>query len=448
MIQFLRWLLCSGIYISGSNSLALTNITPKPLTILIQPSLTTVYTINNQRYGFEYDLTQQFGKALKRPVKYLLAENKIKFQSLIHKVDFVAGWVIDHKHPPKLTATPSYFTTTPQLIVHKQTPKPKTLSQILNASLEITANSHHSVLLQQQQQQHPQLHWAENPYLSSSDLLWRIREQSLDATLADAHLVSLYQRFQPNLKTAFSFPIEYKIAWGFLADKNPQLYQQACKFITTSQTNGLIKELIDKYYAHIPEFDFVETRAFVRAIKQRLPKYRHLFQKVAKKYQLNWHLLAAISYQESHWRVNAESPTGVKGLMMLTKATAKQIKIKVADRTKPEQSITGGARYIKRMKSRLPKAVKEPNRTWLALVAYNIGFAHLIDARKLTQQHGKNPNSWYELKTYLAKLSDPKWHRKTKYGFAPGKSAIKYVNNIKNYYEILLWLFPDEQTNS
>ena len=47
-----------------------------------------------------------------------------------------------------------------------------------------------------------------------------------------------------------------------------------------------------------------------------------MFEDAGKAYGVDWRLLAAMGYQESHWRSHAVSPTGVRGIMMLTEATA------------------------------------------------------------------------------------------------------------------------------
>src|SRR5690606_23333055 len=134
----------------------------------------------------------------------------------------------------------------------------------------------------------------------------------------------------------------------------------------------------------------------------RLPRFEGMFKTVAAETGLDWHLLAAIAYQESHWNPRAVSPTGVKGLMMLTRAAAGEVA--VADRTDPEQSLWGGARYFLKLKARIPARIPEPDRTWFALAAYNVGLGHLEDARILTQRAGRDPDLWREVREYLPLL--------------------------------------------
>jgi membrane-bound lytic murein transglycosylase F len=168
-----------------------------------------------------------------------------------------------------------------------------------------------------------------------------------------------------------------------------------------------------------------------------------LFKAEANKYNIDWRLLAAIGYQESHWRSEAVSPTGVKGLMMLTKKTAKQLGIK--DRTDPAQSIAGGALYFKQRLKKIASHIQEPDRTWFALASYNVGFGHLKDAQKLTKNNQGNPDKWMDVRKTLPLLSQKKWYKQTRYGYARGKEPVRYVENIRSYYDLLIWLTEENQ---
>ena len=169
---------------------------------------------------------------------------------------------------------------------------------------------------------------------------------------------------------------------------------------------------------------------------RRLPRYQDLFRNVAHEHRIDWHLVAAISYQESHWYPKAKSPTGVRGMMMLTLPTAREMGIR--NRLDAEQSVRGGVRYLEQLKSRLPDTLQEPDRTWQALAAYNVGIGHLYDARALARSYGLNPDSWANLSDFLLKLEDPKWHSQTRFGYARGAESVQYVENIQRYYRHIL----------
>ena len=177
---------------------------------------------------------------------------------------------------------------------------------------------------------------------------------------------------------------------------------------------------------------------FMKQVRNRLPALLPVFQEVGQVHNVDWRLLAAMGYQESHWDPNATSGTGVRGIMMLTRRTAGQLGI--SDRLDPEQSIEGGTRYFKRMRKRIPARIPEPDRSWMALAAYNMGYGHLEDARVLTQKQGGNPDRWIDVKQNLPLLARKKWYKNTKYGYARGGEPVIYVENIRLYYDYLVGL--------
>ena len=173
-----------------------------------------------------------------------------------------------------------------------------------------------------------------------------------------------------------------------------------------------------------------------------MPKYEDLFKKYATP-EISWQLLAAVSYQESHWNPKALSPTGVRGMMMLTLNTAKDLGI--TDRVNPEQSIKGGAKYLTQLIKRLPASIPDDEKIWFALASYNIGLGHLLDARRITKVKKQDPNSWSDVKDNLPLLHQRKWYSKTRYGYARGREAQHYVNNIRQYLKTLTWSVLEQE---
>ena len=220
------------------------------------------------------------------------------------------------------------------------------------------------------------------------------------------------------------------------------LYFAAAEFLESVRNDDMLDQFRANQMNTSRQFDFANTYTFLKHLLERLPKYRALFHQVAADYALDWRLLAAMAYQESHWNPKAVSPTGVRGLMMLTQRTAKQLGVK--NRLDAVQSLKGGARYLIIVKNKIPERIPEPDRTWLAVASYNVGFGHLEDARILTQKFGRNPDKWMDVKQQLPLLSERKWYKQTKRGYARGHEPVVYVKNIQDYYKMLVWLTRDE----
>ena len=159
-----------------------------------------------------------------------------------------------------------------------------------------------------------------------------------------------------------------------------------------------------------------------------------LIESIAKEFRLDWQLLAAIAYQESHWDPKAKSPTGVRD-DDAHPTDRKEVGVK--DRLDAEQSLRGGARFLRNLLRRLPNDIEDPDRTWMALAAYNVGMAHLEEARRLTEGKGGDPHLWQDVRERLPDLQNPKIYPHLRHGFARGQEAVTYVDNIRHYQSTL-----------
>jgi membrane-bound lytic murein transglycosylase F len=177
-------------------------------------------------------------------------------------------------------------------------------------------------------------------------------------------------------------------------------------------------------------------------IQTRLPHLRAPFETAARETGFSWRTLAALGYQESRWRPAAVSPRGAQGVMMLMPLTAK--KMGVNNVWSPDENILGGARYLAYMKERIPQRIRDPDRTWMAMAAYNIGIGHLEDARIITQMRKKNPDRWPDVRANLPRLSDPHWHSRVKRGYANGQETVQFVERVSQFAAILESVVPDE----
>lgn len=178
-----------------------------------------------------------------------------------------------------------------------------------------------------------------------------------------------------------------------------------------------------------------EIQTFLKYITTRLPHYRKAFEQAEEKTGIPWALLASMSYQESKWNRHAISPTGVRGIMMLTRSTAADLGIQ--NRLDPKKSIAGGARYLSHLYRRLPATIETPDRMLLALASYNVGFGHVKDAQLLGKRLGKNPNHWNDLKEVLPLLAKKKYYQDLPHRYARGWEPVEYVTRIREYRKIL-----------
>ncbi len=328
------------------------------------------------------------------------------------------------------------------LIYRLGTGKPRSVEEIVGRPIEVVAGSSHSDMMASIGELYPNLKWSENADVEVLDLLEKVAEGELDFTIADSTEFNIQRHFYPDLRVALDLQIADPIAWAFKKEEGDSLLARADEYIIKAGRDGFVEQVADRYFGHTEKFDYVGTRAFIRHFESRLPRYRQMFEDAGKAYGVDWRLLAAMGYQESHWRSHAVSPTGVRGIMMLTQATADYLDIE--DRMDPESSILGGARFFARQIERLPDSVNYPDRQWMAIAAYNVGFYHIKDARQIVAWQGGDPDTWVDINKTLPLLAQQKWYSRVPYGYARGWEPVLYVNNIRNYYNIIKWLTENE----
>jgi membrane-bound lytic murein transglycosylase F len=320
--------------------------------------------------------------------------------------------------------------------------KPRSIEETYGRHIEVVASSSHSDMMDSLSEVYPGLDWSENADVEVVDLLEKVARGELDFTIADSTEFNIQRHFYPDLRIALDLEVGDPIAWAFRKGEGDSLLARADEYVIDAKRAGYVAQVNDRYFGHTEKFDYVGTRAFIRHFESRLPRYRELFEGAAENAGLDWRLVAAIGYQESHWRSHAVSPTGVRGIMMLTEATADYLDIE--DRMDPASSIFGGARFFARQVERIPDSVDEPDRTWMALAAYNVGFNHIKDARQIVEWQGGDPDTWLDLSQTLPLLAKQKWYSRVPYGYARGWEPVLYVNNIRNYYNIIKWLTENE----
>lgn len=409
------------------------------LHVLTRNAGTTYYQGPFGPDGLEYQLMARFAEHLGVKLKITVPDTLNDILTRIKSGDAhvaAAGLTITEARATELRFAPPYQTITQQVIYHANNQRPKSVSE-LGGLLEVIADSAHSARLAALQSEYPDLSWLENTEADSSELLTLVAEQIIDYTIADSNEVNFNRRYYPELRVAFDVTEPQQLAWAFPKTDDESLYHEAVAFFTALKESGELERILKTTYQHVSNYDFAGTRTYLAQVRNRLPSYRYHFEEAGKVYDLDWRLLASLSYQESHWRPQAVSHTGVRGLMMLTQDTADLLK--VLDRTDPRESIDAGARYLRTLIDRVPESIVESDRIWVALAAYNVGYGHIEDARRLVQKRGGNPNRWIDIKTALPLLSNPKWYKQTRYGYARGWEPVRYVDNIRSYYDILAW---------
>ncbi|MCU7915053.1 MAG: membrane-bound lytic murein transglycosylase MltF [Candidatus Thiodiazotropha sp. (ex Gloverina cf. vestifex)] len=410
------------------------------LIVVTRNSGTTLYEGPEGLTGFEYDLVQLFAEELGVKPHFIIPK---RFDDLLPRVIngdahlAAAGLTVTPDRVSKIRFGPAYQEITQQIIYRQGKRRPRKIEDLIGGKLVILAGSSHEEELLRLKPSYPELTWESRSDLESAELMQMVYNNQIDYTIADSNEFAITRRFMPNLGVAFDLTQPQSLAWAMAHAEDASLFNTMNQFFDRIAEDGTLEQLIERYYGHIGRLNFVELKTFVKHFEKRLPKYIAYFKEAAEITDIDWRMLAAIGYQESHWDPKAKSPTGVRGIMMMTLASAKQMKIE--SRLDPQQSIIGGGKYLRYIEKRLPERIQEPDRLWLTLAGYNVGFGHLEDARILTEHLDGDPDKWADVKKHLPKLSLKKWNSTLKHGYARGNEPVNYVDNIRAYYELMRW---------
>lgn len=411
------------------------------LHVIARPSPSVYYEGREGPTGFEYELAKRFAKELGVELRVREAEGNGQILSVLEKGYAhigLAGLAGTVPATGEFKTVPTSLKVQSTLIYNRDAESARSPDDVGERVIHAVANSNHIEPLSALAKAHPGVRWQSHEDIDTAGILERVETGEFEVAVVDSTELALNQVFFPHVKKGFDLNEPQPIAWLFPAQQDDSLVQAAQKFFNKMQANGSLAQLKERFYGHLDRLNYVGARTFVYHVRNRLPTYELSFQETAAEYNMDWRLLAAIGYQESHWRPNAVSPTGVRGMMMLTRNTAQYVGID--NRLDPEKSIDGGAKYFQMVHDQIPDDIPEPDRTWFALASYNVGYGHLEDARRLTEDAGKNPDRWIDVKEFLPLLAQKEWYTKTRYGYARGHEPVVYVQNIRRYYDVLAWM--------
>ena len=392
--------------------------------------------------GFDYEMAAKFADYLDVPLEMIPYHNRQQlFEALrLNQIDIVAAAITTTKNRrEQFLLGPTLYEVNQVLIYKSGNLKPRDFNKLQGDVIVISESAAVDTVIKLQQT-NPNLSWQQVDDKDNEELFSMVASGEVLYTIADSNSLLINQRYLPELREGIVLDEKTEVVWLLPPLDSDRLMSALLSFWHNQKRNGTLEHLNEKYFGHVKRFDYVDTRAFIRAIDNVLPEYQALFEKHAG--NLDWRKLAAAGYQESHWNPKARSPTGVRGMMMLTQPTASSVG--VDNRLDAEQSIRGGAIYLQKMIDRLPASIPDSQRIWFALASYNVGLGHVEDARKITQGMGKDPSAWRDVKQVLPLLQQRKYYQHTRYGYARGSEAVHYVDNIRRYYDTLVWV--DNQT--
>ena len=377
--------------------------------------------------GFDADLAEAFARSIGARIQWRLFEHPASLREAVRnaRVDIAIG--LTPTKDRALRYTPAYLRSQRVIAYRRDTHKPRSLEDLRrrNNGVTVAAGEHGTLGL------HPSV------TTSTRGAFAALQSDDRTAVLTDEFELRGAQYLYPDASLAFRLDNFVQRAWALPASEETWLSRRARFFLRARQLDDRILQLKRQYLGLLAPHDRVAVHRLKRATSRQLPSFARAFKLAAQRTELDWPFLAAVGYQESLWDPAARSPTGVRGLMMLTERTASEVGVQ--DRLDPVESIDGGARYLRYLLDRFG-GLSGSERLWFAAAAYNVGLGHVRDAQKLTTASGADPRRWHDVRRRLLLLELPSWHRRTRYGAARGREVVRYVGNVQQFYQTLKFL--------
>ena len=421
------------------------------LSVVVRPGPTTWFTgPNGHAGGFDHDLLTRFARERGLALKVAFADDAASLMASVAngEAQLGAGGLFGRdrprtgtgdadtpRQPPTVSWTAGYDSAEPVLIYNTDGYKPRRWDDLKNATVAYPAHTGVDGLLASTRAAHPDVRFEPVDVTSSDALIAEVSDGTVAYAVVPSIDASAARNIHLDFEVAFPAGARGELAWAVAAGEQA-LRDALDAFIARLRKDGTLARLAERYKAAPDQVERADAGVFQDRIREMLPQWRRTFVEAQAKSGIEWRLLAAVAYQESQWDPLATSETGVRGLMQLTEDTARTLG--VADRLDPRASAVAAARYIADLKARLPARIAEPDRTWLALAAFNIGIGHLEDARILAQRNKLNPDLWSDVRKMLPLLADPKYYIAAKNGYARGGMPVAFVGRVRGYYDILL----------
>ena len=399
---------------------------------------TTTYSVGDTAgaSGFDYDLVTRFMQesGIRHRIVVAASDTDLRQRLANGEADMAAAWQSPSEQSDVRSSSP-YFQSQSVLVTHEASLPLTGVDQLAKKTVHVVAGSRQEAALLDLRKSVPDLIVSPTHKLSELDLMEGVAKRSIEAVLVSSAEFSIGNNYYPELQNALQVGTDQPIVWLFGPTVDQELITNANAFLERMAASGELDRLKDRYFGHVARLTPLHTARFIENIRSLLPKYRHQFETAQAITGIDWRLLASLAYQESQWDPLATSATGVRGMMMLTEDTADTCG--VDNRLDAAQSIRAGAEYLNKLRNALPPEVKEPDRLWFALAAYNLGMGHLKAARHIAKTLKTDVNSWYEMKKVLPLLAKEQYYKRLKSGKGRGGEAVIMVENIRMYADIL-----------
>jgi membrane-bound lytic murein transglycosylase F len=401
--------------------------------------------------GYQYELLKEFTKYLGMDLEMVIVKDLHKAYDLLNKgdVDIIAMGLTVTRERRQLVDFTEPISATQQVLIqrkpdnyHKLKTKDEIESHLIRNQMDLAGKTIYvqkgTIFVQRLASLANEI--GDTIYILAEDkdmeeLIAAVASGEIDYTVADQHIAFVNARYFPNIdvKTPISFP--QKLAWA-VKKGNDVLLDTVNTWLEEFNKSLLSRLIYNKYFKNVRTARIARSE-YNSFSGGSLSPYDKAIKKASKIIGWDWRLLASMIYQESEFKPNVKSWVGAYGLMQMMPKTFEKYGIDTT--ASPALQVKTGAKYLKHLDSQLPEEIQDSlERVKFTLASYNCGLGHVLDARRLTEKYGRDPNVWTgNVDHFILNLSDKFYYHDTVvyYGYLRGEETYKFVHEILRRYE-------------
>ncbi len=396
------------------------------------------YSYRGESFGFEYELMQEFARRKGLNIELQVMDNWNEMMKAVQekKADIIAAnmRVTDERKKRVLFTKPHLYDREVVVINRKEKgiqllkDLHETKVSLIRSSFSAEGGFTHSL-----KQRFPDMRFEELSSRGMEEVLEEIADGKREATIVPSLMYKVNRRYFPSIKSVGVVSQTLRFAWAVRKGNNA-LKEELEQFLQDALHDGYYKKVYEAYFDHLDLFYRLNIKKFRIQYRNRFQAYKTRTMKEAAKWGIDWRLIAAQMFQESHFSSKAQSNRGAFGLMQLMPTTMRDLKVR--NRRDPNENIRAGIQYIGWLKEQFHD-FPEDQQELFALAAYNVGIHHLWDAIKLARLKGLDEKQWMNVRETLSLLTQKEYYRKAEYGYCNARETLSYVSNIMMYYDIL-----------
>jgi membrane-bound lytic murein transglycosylase F len=407
----------------------------KVLRVLTRNSASTYFVWRGKLVGFEYDLARRFAERIGARLQIIVAPDRTALLTWLRqgRGDIVAAGltVTEQRAARDIAFSRSYSYAIETLVARATDSTLHEPRDLAGRTVVVRRSSAYWNTLTRLQQRGIELKLVAAPeQLETEEIIDRVATGEYDLTVADSHILGIELAWRDDIRGALTLGDSIPHAWAVRSGS--EKLAAAIDAFHRSEYRGLFYNVTYNKYFRDPA-RIRESAAARPSASGELSPYDELIREYAARYGFDWRLIAAQTYQESRFDPQARSFAGALGLLQVMPGTARELGITaVGD---PEAGLHAGVKYLSQLYDRLAEIESDEERIWFALAAYNAGYGHLQDGRRLARELGRAPDIWFgEVEAVMPLLARSEYYSRARYGYCRCGEPVRYVRSIRQLY--------------